>query len=174
MVYVAHIGPNGTSTYSTLQTTKVDCNIGNHNCLLSHVHVRPFSTTSRDNCQSLSGIGRKSQTRFLDPRVFGLCSRSRVLRVRIPPIACAQSYELSMSCHRFTGLCGMFFSLQYLSLSDATVLTFLIPTFTGFSGALFLEEPFLLRELFAGCTYTTSSLSFKLTRGQYSALLESY
>ena len=171
MVYVAHIGPNGTSTYSTLQTTKADCIIGNHNCLLSHVHVRPFSTTSRDNYQSLS---ENSRPVSWTQECSNFARVPSVLRVRIPPVACAQSYELSMSCHRLTGLCGMFFSLQYLSLSDATVLTFLIPTFTGFSGALFLKEPFLLRELFAGCTYDTSSLSFSLTRGQYSALLESY
>jgi len=50
----------------------------------------------------------------------------------------------------FTGLCGMYFSLQYLSLSDATVLTFLTPTFIGFSGALFLKEPLSPRALLAG------------------------
>ncbi|KAF8259028.1 integral membrane protein DUF6 [Lactarius quietus] len=50
----------------------------------------------------------------------------------------------------FIGLCGIYFSLQYLSLSDATVLTFLVPICTGFSGAVFLKEPFSLRELLAG------------------------
>lgn len=50
----------------------------------------------------------------------------------------------------FFGLCGIYFSLQYLSLSDAMVLTFLVPIFTGFSGAIFLKEPFSLRELLAG------------------------
>jgi len=45
----------------------------------------------------------------------------------------------------------MFFSLQHLSLSDATVLTFVAPILTGFSGAIFLKEPFSLREMFAGC-----------------------
>jgi drug/metabolite transporter (DMT)-like permease len=63
------------------------------------------------------------------------------------------------------GLCGVYFSLQYLSLSDATVLTFLIPTFTGFSGALFLKEPFSLRELLAGCTYATLSMVSNLPEG---------
>jgi len=35
-------------------------------------------------------------------------------------------------------------------LSDATVLTFLTPILTGFSGAIFLKEPLSLRELLAG------------------------
>ena len=80
--------------------------------------------------------------------------------MRISLVACAQSYECSKRYPRFFGLCGIYFSLQYLSLSDATVLTFLVPIFTGFSGALFLKEPFSLRELLAGCTHATCSLSF--------------
>ena len=51
---------------------------------------------------------------------------------------------------RFFGLSGLYFSLQYLSLSDATVLTFLTPILTGFSGAIFLKEPLSLKELLAG------------------------
>jgi len=39
-------------------------------------------------------------------------------------------------------------------LSDATVLTFLIPILTGFSGAIFLKEPLSLKELLAGlCSF---------------------
>jgi hypothetical protein len=174
MVHVAHIGPNGMSTYATLHKTKADCNIGNHNCLLSLVHVRPFSAASRDRCQISIRYWKKIPDPFLGPKgvrtllVFrGFCG------CESPLVACAQSYEFSVPCHRFMGLCGVYFSLQYLSLSDATVLTFLIPTFTGFSGALFLKEPFSPRELLTGCTYATSSFSFQLTRGQYSALLES-
>ncbi|KAH9008781.1 hypothetical protein EDB84DRAFT_1549771, partial [Lactarius hengduanensis] len=54
----------------------------------------------------------------------------------------------------FFGLSGVYFSLQYLSLSDATVLTFMVPIFTGFSGAVFLKEPLSLRELLAGlCSF---------------------
>ncbi|KAH8986202.1 integral membrane protein DUF6 [Lactarius akahatsu] len=54
----------------------------------------------------------------------------------------------------FFGLSGVYFSLQYLSLSDATVLTFMVPIFTGFSGAVFLKEPVSLRELLAGlCSF---------------------
>ncbi|KAF8258681.1 hypothetical protein EI94DRAFT_1834861 [Lactarius quietus] len=54
----------------------------------------------------------------------------------------------------FIGVAGLYFSLQYLSLSDATVLTFLAPILTGFSGAVFLKEPIFLRELLAGlCSF---------------------
>ncbi|KAN0135178.1 hypothetical protein V8E53_007069 [Lactarius tabidus] len=54
----------------------------------------------------------------------------------------------------FFGISGLYFSLQYLSLSDATVLTFLVPILTGFSGAVFLKEPLSLRELLAGlCSF---------------------
>jgi len=50
----------------------------------------------------------------------------------------------------FVGLSGLYFSLQYLSLSDATVLTFITPILTGFSGAFFLREPFSLKQMFSG------------------------
>ncbi|KAI0065193.1 DUF6-domain-containing protein [Artomyces pyxidatus] len=54
----------------------------------------------------------------------------------------------------FFGLFGVYYSLSYLSLSDATVLTFLAPIFTGFTGALFLKEPFSRKELLAGlCSF---------------------
>lgn len=52
---------------------------------------------------------------------------------------------------RFFGLFGVYYSLQYLSLSDATVLTFLGPLFTGIAGAIFLKEKFTLKEGLAGC-----------------------
>ncbi|KAH9840626.1 uncharacterized protein C8Q71DRAFT_740445 [Rhodofomes roseus] len=42
----------------------------------------------------------------------------------------------------FTGLSGSYFSLQYLSISDATVLQFLAPMCTGIVGALVLKEHF--------------------------------
>jgi hypothetical protein len=44
----------------------------------------------------------------------------------------------------------MYFSLQYLSLSDAEVLKFLAPILTGFSGVLFLKESLSLKEVAAG------------------------
>ncbi|KAI9450018.1 hypothetical protein BJY52DRAFT_1419736 [Lactarius psammicola] len=54
----------------------------------------------------------------------------------------------------FFGISGVYFSLQYLSLSDAVVLTFIVPILTGFSGAVFLKEPLSLRELLAGlCSF---------------------
>ncbi|KAH9051567.1 DUF6-domain-containing protein [Lactarius deliciosus] len=54
----------------------------------------------------------------------------------------------------FFGLSGMYFSLQYLSLSDAMVLSFLSPILTGFTGAIFLKEPISLKEMFAGlCSF---------------------
>ena len=50
----------------------------------------------------------------------------------------------------FFGLFGIYYSLKYLDLSDATVLTFLAPILTGYFGRIFLKEPFLRTELFAG------------------------
>ena len=52
---------------------------------------------------------------------------------------------------RFFGLFGVYYSLQYLSLSDATVLTFLAPLTTAVSGYFFLGEAFHKREALAGC-----------------------
>ncbi|KAI0274071.1 hypothetical protein BGY98DRAFT_1099247 [Russula aff. rugulosa BPL654] len=54
----------------------------------------------------------------------------------------------------FTSLSGMYFSLQYLSLSDAVVLKFLAPILTGFSGVIFLRESLSLKEVVAGiCSF---------------------
>ncbi|KAF8910284.1 hypothetical protein CPB85DRAFT_693294 [Mucidula mucida] len=50
----------------------------------------------------------------------------------------------------FFGLFGIYFSLKYLSLSDATVLTFLAPFCTGIAGAVFLKERYTYREALAG------------------------
>ena len=50
----------------------------------------------------------------------------------------------------FFGLFGIYYSLQYLELSDATVLTFLAPILTGYFGRVFLNEPFFRTELYAG------------------------
>lgn len=51
----------------------------------------------------------------------------------------------------FVGLSGTYFSLQYLSLSDVTVLAFLVPMCTALSGSFFLKEIFTRREALAGC-----------------------
>ena len=58
---------------------------------------------------------------------------------------------------RFIGLSGLYLSLQYLSLSDATVLTFLTPVCTVFTGAVFLGESFAHRQAFAGRKYFHAS-----------------
>jgi len=50
----------------------------------------------------------------------------------------------------FTALSGMFFSLKYLSLSDAVVLRFIAPILTGFTGTIFLKERVSLKEFVAG------------------------
>lgn len=50
----------------------------------------------------------------------------------------------------FFGLFGVYYSLQYLSLSDATVLTFLSPLLTAAVGAIVLKEDFSRREALAG------------------------
>ncbi|EPQ30001.1 uncharacterized protein PFL1_02674 [Pseudozyma flocculosa PF-1] len=50
----------------------------------------------------------------------------------------------------FFGLFGLYYSLQYLSLADATVITFLAPLATGFLGYLVLGERFTLREFLGG------------------------
>ncbi|PFH49635.1 hypothetical protein AMATHDRAFT_62754 [Amanita thiersii Skay4041] len=50
----------------------------------------------------------------------------------------------------FVSVTAIYFSLQYLSLSDATVLTFLAPLCTAVAGALFLHETFSKRQALAG------------------------
>lgn len=50
----------------------------------------------------------------------------------------------------FVALVGIYCSLQYLSLPDATVLTFLAPLCTGVAGAFFLGETFTRRQALAG------------------------
>jgi drug/metabolite transporter (DMT)-like permease len=47
----------------------------------------------------------------------------------------------------------MFFSLKYLSLSDAVVLRFIAPILTGFTGTIFLKERVSLKEFVAGCKH---------------------
>ncbi|KNZ78952.1 hypothetical protein J132_08177 [Termitomyces sp. J132] len=49
----------------------------------------------------------------------------------------------------FFGLLGIYYSLQYLSLSDATVLTFLSPLCTGIAGAIFLKERYTMGQALA-------------------------
>lgn len=60
---------------------------------------------------------------------------------------------ITPSC-RFFGLFGIYFSLRYLSLSDATVLTFLAPLCTAGVGALVLGEKIGWRQVVAGRAYS--------------------
>jgi EamA-like transporter family len=60
------------------------------------------------------------------------------------------SPSLRHSFYRFFGLFGIYFSLKYLSLSDAVVLTFLSPTTTAIAGFIFLHENLSRKEVFAG------------------------
>ena len=48
------------------------------------------------------------------------------------------------------GLFGVYYSLIYLSLSDAIVITFLVPTTTAIAGYLLLGESLSRREILAG------------------------
>ncbi|KAG8711589.1 hypothetical protein FRC09_020517 [Ceratobasidium sp. 395] len=50
----------------------------------------------------------------------------------------------------FFGLFGLYYSIQYMSLSDATVLTFLAPTITAALGFLFLREAVSWKQGIAG------------------------
>lgn len=54
----------------------------------------------------------------------------------------------------FIAISGTYFSLQHLSLSDAMVLKFFVPFLTGISGAIFLKEPYTIKEILAGlCSF---------------------
>jgi len=46
------------------------------------------------------------------------------------------------SCSGFFGIYGMYYSLQYLPIADAVVLTFLAPSIASYGCYLFLREPF--------------------------------
>jgi len=53
-------------------------------------------------------------------------------------------------CCGFVGLFGVYYSLQYLSLSDATVLTFLSPLTTAIAGSVLLNESFSRQQAISG------------------------
>jgi drug/metabolite transporter (DMT)-like permease len=53
------------------------------------------------------------------------------------------------SWFRFIAICGMYWSLQYLSVADATVLTFLKPLTTALAGWIFLKEGYSIKQGFA-------------------------
>ncbi|KAM6499709.1 drug/metabolite transporter superfamily [Amanita muscaria] len=69
------------------------------------------------------------------------------------PVLGPKGVRLLLVCRGITGFVGLFgsyVSLQYLSLSDATVLTFLSPLCTAAAGALLLNETFRLSQALAG------------------------
>ncbi|UPX20583.1 uncharacterized protein EKO05_0010811 [Ascochyta rabiei] len=49
----------------------------------------------------------------------------------------------------FVGLFGLYYSLSWLNISDATVITFVIPTLTALVCFVWLREPFTIREALA-------------------------
>ena len=51
---------------------------------------------------------------------------------------------------RFLGIFGMYYSLNYLSLADATVITFLGPFTIALAGHLLLGESYSVKEATAG------------------------
>ncbi|KAJ8597258.1 DUF6-domain-containing protein [Rhizopogon salebrosus TDB-379] len=46
----------------------------------------------------------------------------------------------------FFGICGLYWSLQYLSVVDATILTFLAPLTTAFAGCILLKESYSVKQ----------------------------
>ncbi|KAM0545997.1 hypothetical protein ACHAPJ_011109 [Fusarium lateritium] len=56
------------------------------------------------------------------------------------------------------GLFGLYYSLSYLDISDATVITFLVPTLTAFISWVALREPFTVNEAAAGLIAFTGVL----------------
>jgi hypothetical protein len=70
--------------------------------------------------------------------------------------------NIPQSYFSFIALAGMYISLKHLSLSDATMLTFVAPILTGFSAAIFLKESLSLRETFSGCRHPRLFLLWSL------------
>ncbi|QRW07409.1 hypothetical protein RhiLY_06408 [Ceratobasidium sp. AG-Ba] len=52
----------------------------------------------------------------------------------------------------FFGVFGLYYSIQHMPLSDATVLTFLAPTMTSLIGFMFLRQPLSWKQALAGRT----------------------
>jgi hypothetical protein len=71
--------------------------------------------------------------------------------------------RLNLGHFRFFGLTGMYQSLRYLTLNDATALGFLSPTVTALLGSALLKEHFSRREAIAGSTFPLSLDVLKLT-----------
>ena len=125
----------------------------NHLCLLCNIYV--IIQVSLISCSPkliyyYLGLWRTSPTLCWVQREFDYCCCSEVL---LGPPSPDQSFNFVLKrflSRRFVGLFGIYYSLQYLSLTDATVLTFLVPMCTAMTGAFFLGEKFSRREVFAG------------------------
>ncbi|KAI1428919.1 hypothetical protein F5Y12DRAFT_728776 [Xylaria sp. FL1777] len=50
----------------------------------------------------------------------------------------------------FFGLFGLYYSLSYLEISDATAISFLVPTWTAFLCYVWLKEPYRIQEALSG------------------------
>ncbi|KAJ2968252.1 hypothetical protein NUW58_g10260 [Xylaria curta] len=50
----------------------------------------------------------------------------------------------------FIGLFGLYYSLSYLEISDATAISFLVPTWTALLCYVWLGEPYRIQEAFSG------------------------
>ncbi|CAL1702541.1 unnamed protein product [Somion occarium] len=83
-----------------------------------------------------------------------ICCVSYMLVTRVPdPFRGPKGVRILLILRGLFGffdLFGLYFSLQYLSLSDATILTFLTPMCTAIAGALTLNENLQLKQLVAG------------------------
>jgi len=91
---------------------------------------------------------------FHNQGITYICCIIYMLWEQIPnPCIGPKGVRLLLAFRGFSGffsLSGVYYSLQYLSLSDATVLTFLAPMCTAVVGALVLKESFTRKEALAG------------------------
>ncbi|KAI6144381.1 hypothetical protein BKA82DRAFT_4177462 [Pisolithus tinctorius] len=82
-----------------------------------------------------------------------ICCEIYMIAARIPdPFLGPKEVRPLLVCRGvagFFGLFGIYYALQYLSLGDVTVLTFVGPIFTGIAGRLFLGETYSKREAVA-------------------------
>ncbi|CAA7267825.1 unnamed protein product [Cyclocybe aegerita] len=82
------------------------------------------------------------------------CCLAYIYLAKIPnPLLGPKGVRLLLLCRGMGGFVAFFGScsaLRYLSLSDATVLTFLAPMTTAVAGSVFLEERFTVGEALAG------------------------
>lgn len=118
-----------------------------HVCLLYCIHVSLSVFTHGALLNFSTGMPQAFPIHGLDPRMFAFFYLSGVVAGKRPLI---RNSRVLHWFGRFTGIFGLYFSLQYLSLSDATVLTFLVPLSTAVAGALILKESFSVREGIAG------------------------